>query len=72
VGGLAVLCLFALALAFLILRYRRPLRVVQPADADGRSPTLNPIPTKAELPALPVRAELSAVHEAELDGKPQE
>lgn len=71
VGGLAVLCLFALALAFLILRYRRPLRVVQPADADGRSSTLNPIPTPAELSPLSVRAELSAGRGAELDGKPQ-
>jgi hypothetical protein len=71
VGGLAVLCLFALALAFLILRYRRPLRVVQPADADGRSSTLNPIPTPAELSPLSARTELSAGHGVELDGKPQ-
>lgn len=77
VGGLAVLCLFVLALAFLILRYRRPPRVVQPADADGRSSTLNPIPTPAELSPLSVRAELSADkvvggHGVELDGKAQE
>lgn len=77
VGGLAVLCLFVLALAFLILRYRRPLRVVQPADVDGRSSTLNPIPTPAELSPLSVRAELSADkvvsrHGVELDEKPQE
>ena len=59
VGGLAVLCLFVLALAFLILRYRRPLRVVQPTDPDGRSSTFHPIPTRAELSGLSVRAELS-------------
>lgn len=77
VGGLAVLCLFVLALAFLILRYRRPLRVVQPADADGRSSTLIPVPAPAELSPQSARAEL-AVEKAvggagvELDGKPQE
>jgi len=77
VGGLAVLCLFVLALAFLILRYRRPLRVVQPADADGQSSTLSPIPTPAELSPSPARAELPADkvvggHGVELDEKLQE
>src|SRR2546423_14199532 len=77
VGGLAVLCLFVLALAFLILRYRRPLRVVQPADADGRSSTLIPVPAPAELSPLSARAELSTEKAVggvgvELDGKPQE
>jgi hypothetical protein len=82
VGGLAVLCLSGLALAFLILRYRRPAKVARLAVADKRSPALNPIPTPAELSPLSVgmrvelpmehKVELDGAHKAELDGKPEE
>jgi hypothetical protein len=72
VGGIAVLCLFVLALAFLILRYRRPLKVVPPTVVDGQSPTPNPTSTSAELSPLSTRAELQAGHGVELDGKLQQ
>jgi hypothetical protein len=72
VGGLAVLCLFVLALTFLILRYRRHVRVTPPAVADGQSLTPNPTLAPAELSPSNVLAELSVGHGGELDGKPSQ
>ena len=70
VGGLAVLCLFILGLVFLILRYRRPLRVVSPAVASGGSTMFNPMSTPAELSSSVMRPVWSEGRGVELDGRP--
>jgi hypothetical protein len=65
-----VLCLFILALVFLILRYRRPLRVVSPAVASGGSTMFNPMSTPAELSSSAMRPVWSEGRGVELDGRP--